>query len=457
MQQVAAVQIPKKVVGQGANQLGRKRGPYKTKKQMAKEAARAALAADGAGVDSSVDGDASDGGDGGGGKRPRKSTGGRGGRRASGAGTEQASVSDGGASKDGGDGDSDAAAGAAAGQVGDETAEGGMMATFEDDGNVDYCAQCKNTGDLICCDRCPRAYHPTCLGVKAEELPDGLWLCPVCVHDFGPDLQYDGNNGNPNGSCSVMWDGPFLGQGARVPREAGLDASSPPTLSAVRQELQLILKELMTSEFGPSFLLPVDPNRETDYHKLIRRPMDYTACLTTLKRWEKLERDRARQAEAKRMKQAAADAKATGMASAALTAGGGGTMSASSYAAGAYAAVAAGRHSQYLNPRPKFDPSDTGGDGDGDREDRKEFDPARVIADLRLVTHNCKSYNRAGSTIWRMADTCARQLETSLRDRVYLTADQTRQLKESKWRECHTLPKWTPGQGQGGNDGGEEG
>jgi len=39
---------------------------------------------------------------------------------------------------------------------------------LEEDGNTDFCMMCKLGGGLLCCDFCPRAFHPNCLGVDEE-------------------------------------------------------------------------------------------------------------------------------------------------------------------------------------------------------------------------------------------------------------------------------------------------
>jgi hypothetical protein len=39
---------------------------------------------------------------------------------------------------------------------------------------------CWDGGELVCCDRCPCAYHPECLGLSAAELQDvRTWKCPL--------------------------------------------------------------------------------------------------------------------------------------------------------------------------------------------------------------------------------------------------------------------------------------
>ncbi|XWS25514.1 hypothetical protein CRYUN_Cryun27aG0074700 [Craigia yunnanensis] len=42
----------------------------------------------------------------------------------------------------------------------------------------EVCSACRNGGKLICCERCPSAFHMNCLGL--EEVPKGDWFCPSC-------------------------------------------------------------------------------------------------------------------------------------------------------------------------------------------------------------------------------------------------------------------------------------
>ncbi|KAG7264365.1 hypothetical protein CRUP_028941 [Coryphaenoides rupestris] len=56
------------------------------------------------------------------------------------------------------------------------------------DPNEDECAVCKDGGELICCDGCPRAFHLTCLQppltsvprYPAQFGPSGTWTCQWC-------------------------------------------------------------------------------------------------------------------------------------------------------------------------------------------------------------------------------------------------------------------------------------
>ncbi|KAG9264757.1 autoimmune regulator [Astyanax mexicanus] len=46
--------------------------------------------------------------------------------------------------------------------------------------NDDECAVCKDGGELICCDGCPRAFHLTCLVPPLTSIPSGTWRCKLC-------------------------------------------------------------------------------------------------------------------------------------------------------------------------------------------------------------------------------------------------------------------------------------
>ncbi|KEY74154.1 hypothetical protein S7711_00314 [Stachybotrys chartarum IBT 7711] len=47
--------------------------------------------------------------------------------------------------------------------------------------NDEYCSACGNSGDVVCCDGCPRSFHFECVDmVESETLPDE-WFCTECV------------------------------------------------------------------------------------------------------------------------------------------------------------------------------------------------------------------------------------------------------------------------------------
>ncbi|XP_067897739.1 autoimmune regulator [Heterodontus francisci] len=51
--------------------------------------------------------------------------------------------------------------------------------------NDDECAACRDGGELICCDGCPRAFHLGCLVPPLTEIPTGTWRCLSCTHKGG--------------------------------------------------------------------------------------------------------------------------------------------------------------------------------------------------------------------------------------------------------------------------------
>ncbi|CAN0565900.1 unnamed protein product, partial [Ectocarpus sp. 12 AP-2014] len=49
-----------------------------------------------------------------------------------------------------------------------------------DDGKVFDCVVCGQVGNLLCCDNCPRAYHPRCVGGK-QGIDSVNWSCWECL------------------------------------------------------------------------------------------------------------------------------------------------------------------------------------------------------------------------------------------------------------------------------------
>ncbi|KAM5165118.1 autoimmune regulator-like [Mantella aurantiaca] len=46
--------------------------------------------------------------------------------------------------------------------------------------NDDECAVCRDGGELLCCDGCPRAFHLSCLVPPLSQIPSGTWRCGSC-------------------------------------------------------------------------------------------------------------------------------------------------------------------------------------------------------------------------------------------------------------------------------------
>ncbi|RYG43311.1 hypothetical protein EON68_00610 [archaeon] len=55
------------------------------------------------------------------------------------------------------------------------------------DNNVDICVRCQQFGELLICERCPRAFHLSCLGLT--ELPkEDPWYCGECDQPLPPEM-----------------------------------------------------------------------------------------------------------------------------------------------------------------------------------------------------------------------------------------------------------------------------
>ena len=55
---------------------------------------------------------------------------------------------------------------------------------IDDEFENTICNTCNGGNDddkMIICDKCPNAYHTYCLEIKLEKIPEGDWICPVCI------------------------------------------------------------------------------------------------------------------------------------------------------------------------------------------------------------------------------------------------------------------------------------
>jgi len=87
-----------------------------------------------------------------------------------------------------------------------------MNNNFDDDFSDLICSICRTGGDIICCDgRCLRSFHPKCIGLKEEDIPEdspfvcsdcfsGIQRCFLCCH-FGIE--------NELVKCSIPFCGKF--------------------------------------------------------------------------------------------------------------------------------------------------------------------------------------------------------------------------------------------------------
>ncbi|CAL8325209.1 unnamed protein product [Arctogadus glacialis] len=73
--------------------------------------------------------------------------------------------------------------------------------------NDDECAVCKDGGELICCDGCPRAFHLSCLQPPLTSIPSGTWECQWC-HGNKLEMEtgkapYQFSGGGDGAMCAV--------------------------------------------------------------------------------------------------------------------------------------------------------------------------------------------------------------------------------------------------------------
>ncbi|KAJ8406446.1 hypothetical protein AAFF_G00300200 [Aldrovandia affinis] len=60
--------------------------------------------------------------------------------------------------------------------------------------NEDFCAVCRNGGELLCCDHCPKVFHLSCHVPPLLSFPTGDWVCSLCRDVLRPEVEYDYEN-----------------------------------------------------------------------------------------------------------------------------------------------------------------------------------------------------------------------------------------------------------------------
>jgi hypothetical protein len=66
--------------------------------------------------------------------------------------------------------------------------------------NEDVCAVCNGAGRFLCCERCPRSFHFSCLNPPLEDIPEGMWFCNKCQAQTNPPPK------EPRGLFSALLD-----------------------------------------------------------------------------------------------------------------------------------------------------------------------------------------------------------------------------------------------------------
>jgi len=87
-----------------------------------------------------------------------------------------------------------------------------QQTTASVDPNEDYCAVCRNGGDLLCCENCPRVYHLPCHVPAIASFPSDntTWMCTLCANDDGslrldnPDIRQEFLTGKRRSTSSGL-------------------------------------------------------------------------------------------------------------------------------------------------------------------------------------------------------------------------------------------------------------
>lgn len=180
----------------------------------------------------------------------------------------------------------------------DEEEESEEEEEEEDDAT---CEVCDETGEVICCDTCPRVYHQDC--AELRKVPRGSWSCPQCRLD--PKAAKDKENAktkknkgkgkgkeNTKAKKVAKKDNKRKSRGGdetptaakKLKMEDAAVEVSPPRRnrrSLVDEDmilntgaLEALLGELYKQEDSWPFLAPVSRKAAPDYYEIIKKPMD---------------------------------------------------------------------------------------------------------------------------------------------------------------------------------------
>ncbi|KAL3815518.1 hypothetical protein ACHAXA_007374 [Cyclostephanos tholiformis] len=159
----------------------------------------------------------------------------------------------------------------------DEENETNSLFSGADDGNSSHCICCFVGGNIVCCSKCPRAYHPKCLtkdrsnggGVNVDLLPHD-WQCHRCRKDVeviaGEEIsQYA-----------------FGHKKIRAAYSQFRDCSDYNNCCTLLSSLLDIVKKLVNYDYGYVFAEPVNYKEIPDYLKIVQTPMDYNTVIDRL-------------------------------------------------------------------------------------------------------------------------------------------------------------------------------
>lgn len=122
----------------------------------------------------------------------------------------------------------------------------------EGQSNEDYCGVCRNGGQLLCCDTCPKVYHLNCHVPALTGLPSDSWSCGLCA-----DIGNDTRPGHKRRYTEQLTDWE-------------------------RKLTEKIILSLFVHADSLPFHHKVSKVQVPDYYKVITKPMDLMTVLTKL-------------------------------------------------------------------------------------------------------------------------------------------------------------------------------
>jgi hypothetical protein len=139
-----------------------------------------------------------------------------------------------------------------------------------EDGNVDFCQVCRNHGNLLCCDFCPRAFHVHCIQGDSNATSEERWECIMCKRekDFLPGDLVDTKK-SIDLICASFAD-------VKVGDDNG--ANEIEALSGIHA---MVLK-LLEYDFGYMFAIRVNVGAIPGYQDIVKKPMDLGTICTKL-------------------------------------------------------------------------------------------------------------------------------------------------------------------------------
>ncbi|MEE6509336.1 hypothetical protein FKM82_025647 [Ascaphus truei] len=97
--------------------------------------------------------------------------------------------------------------------------------------NDDECSVCRDGGELLCCDGCPRSFHLSCLVPPLTHIPSGTWRCGTCN---AGEIKPDGHQDNPHREDTLSIKETSPCQGPKSSEEPQMLAENPVTHSVIQ-------------------------------------------------------------------------------------------------------------------------------------------------------------------------------------------------------------------------------